>query len=231
MRNTTKLLSIATLCILALSSCGSSDADIVPIVNKTVSSPTYGMPDAPVKLTIFTDFQCPACIYFHDTVEQQVYDRYVNTGKIRVEYKNFPLTPHRNAERDAAAALCAAEQGRFDAYAARLYAWEKSQNGKATSDDNRIEIARQTDAIDVTQFSTCLLESHYLGQVRSEFREATNTLKLPGTPSFLVDGVLVSIDTPEDILGALEAVTGSLPARDTMPIPVVNTSDTGAVQE
>jgi protein-disulfide isomerase len=232
MRSSLKLLALVVVSALALSSCGSSDADIVPTVNKTVASPTYGMPDAPVKLTIFTDFQCPACIYFHDNVESKLYKDYVDTGKVRVEYKNFPLTIHQNAERDAAAAMCAAEQGRFDAYIARLYAWEKSQSGKRTSDADRIALAKQTDAIDAAQFTTCVNESHYLGQVRSEFAEAMK-IGLPGTPSFLIDGVPVQIDTPEDILAALAASTASIPTRDigTLPTPPVSTGATATGSE
>jgi protein-disulfide isomerase len=74
----------------------------------TIASPTYG--SGKHTLTIFADFQCPACIAT-DKIVGPIFEEYVSKGYVMITYKQFPLTNiHKNAERDALAALCSSEQ-------------------------------------------------------------------------------------------------------------------------
>ena len=62
-----------------------------------------------VKVEIFADFQCPACIVFSENI-QPIFEEYAASGKLTIEFRQFPLTMHKNAMGDALAALCSAEQ-------------------------------------------------------------------------------------------------------------------------
>ena len=75
----------------------------------------YGSKNAPITMEVFSDFQCPACKQLYKTTNQQLLDNYVNTNKVYLIHRDFPLPMHaysRIAARyvRAAAGLGKAEQ-------------------------------------------------------------------------------------------------------------------------
>src|SRR5713101_6403026 len=73
-----------------------------------------GRADAPVVVYEMSDFQCPYCREFALTVFPTLDREFVQTGKVRFVYVNFPLTAiHRHAVAAAAVAMCAARQNKF----------------------------------------------------------------------------------------------------------------------
>ena len=73
-----------------------------------------GAESAPVWLVEVSDFQCPFCKQWHDESFATIDREYVQTGKVRLAYLNFPLSSiHRNARAAAEAAMCASVQGKF----------------------------------------------------------------------------------------------------------------------
>ena len=92
-------------------------------------SPTYGSGNH--ELVVFADFQCPACIASSKSI-MPVFENYAKNGYLRITYKQFPLTGmHKNAERDALAALCVASQGKgadtYMEYKKALYEMEDAK--------------------------------------------------------------------------------------------------------
>jgi len=83
-------------------------------------------------LVIISDFQCPYCKMWHDESFAAIKKQYVDTGKLRIAYLNFPLSMHANAMPAAMAAVCAASQGKFWETEDKLFttqkAWEKLSN-------------------------------------------------------------------------------------------------------
>jgi len=53
--------------------------------------PVKGNPNAPVTVVEFSDFQCPFCLRFFDQTLPLIEENYINTGKIKLVYKDFPL--------------------------------------------------------------------------------------------------------------------------------------------
>lgn len=75
--------------------------------------PVLGNKDATVTIVEFSDFECPYCrIFFNDTFAQ-LKKEYVETGKVAVYYRHFPLPFHPLATPFAIATECANEQGKF----------------------------------------------------------------------------------------------------------------------
>ena len=73
-----------------------------------------GSPSAPVTVYEMSDFQCPYCRRFSQETFPALEQNYVNTGKIRWVFINYPLTDiHPHAAAAAQLALCAARQNRF----------------------------------------------------------------------------------------------------------------------
>jgi protein-disulfide isomerase len=89
------------------------------------TSPTFlkaiGDPNAPIKMEVFGDFQCPACRgFFEGTVKQVIYD-YVIPKKVYLIHRDFPLDMHPYARQAARLANAAAELGQFEAIERALY--------------------------------------------------------------------------------------------------------------
>src|SRR6266487_7068471 len=95
----------------------------------TVSAHVRGNPDAPVTLEEYGDFQCPPCGMFAAFLGQleKEYD-----SRLRVVFRNFPLTMHEHAREAALAAEAAGLQGRFWEMHDVLYreqdSWSKAPN-------------------------------------------------------------------------------------------------------
>jgi len=60
-----------------------------------------GKPTAPIKIEVFSDYQCPACREFYLGTMRSVLTDYADAGKVCVIYREFPLSQHQYA-RDAA---------------------------------------------------------------------------------------------------------------------------------
>jgi protein-disulfide isomerase len=134
--------------LLTLASCtmspppSTSSGETTPVTkeSKTIPTPTYGSGKKVV--TVFADFQCPACINFSHGIGQ-ILESYAGSGKLQIEYRQFPLQMHKNAKRDALAALCGAEQGKYMDYKKSLYDMEerKSEPNATISDADRVQAA------------------------------------------------------------------------------------------
>jgi protein-disulfide isomerase len=65
-----------------------------PTENRTVATPTYGT--SKTQITIFADFQCPACISANDTLFP-ILEGYAASGRLMITYRQYPLSMHKNA--------------------------------------------------------------------------------------------------------------------------------------
>lgn len=80
-----------------------------------------GNPSAPVTIQIFSDYECPSCKLFHDQTLPEMLRDYVNTGKVYVIYRDFPLTMHQYSRQAASYACAAAHLGLFQPVADVLF--------------------------------------------------------------------------------------------------------------
>jgi protein-disulfide isomerase len=80
-----------------------------------------GSPTAPVTCELYTDYECPHCAVFSLETLPQFTARYVDTGKVRLIHRDFPLPRHRYARLAARYANAAGELGYYRAAADKLY--------------------------------------------------------------------------------------------------------------
>lgn len=80
-----------------------------------------GSPAAPVTLEVFLDYECPHCAGFCRDVLPTLITQYVQTGKIRLRYRDFPLVAHRYAKTAARYANAAGEAGYYQAAADQIF--------------------------------------------------------------------------------------------------------------
>ena len=142
------------------------------------SAPVLGPRNAPVTIVEWSDFQCPFCGRVEPTL-QQIRDEY--KGKIRLAWKNQPLSFHQNAMPAAEAALAAHEQGKFWEFHDELF---KRQNelGPALYDD----VAKKL-GLDMNKFRASIESHRHAPQIQAEMT-AGATVGAGGTPTFFING-------------------------------------------
>jgi protein-disulfide isomerase len=147
-----------------------------------------GSATAPLEVTEFGDFECPACNQFAEITEPDVRAQFVNTGRIRFRFIDFPLVNvHRNTLNASVAAACADEQGQFWPMHDILYAKQDVWNGEATTNPDKVikGLAHAIPGIDGGKFDLCLDTRHALGKVQSHMQLAMDR-KIERTPTLII---------------------------------------------
>jgi protein-disulfide isomerase len=158
-----------------------------------------GSSNASVTMVVFSDFQCPFCERFYTNSYKQLKTDYVDTGKVRVAFANFPLSFHPNAQPAANAAACAGEQGKFFEFHDKLF-----ENQASLSDSFYKQTAQQL-GLNATQFNSCYDSKKYDSAVNAE-ESLGQRLGVSGTPSVFVGGKLIVGACPENVFSqAIEA--------------------------
>ena len=157
---------------------------------KTVigTGPNRGASNAKVTIVEFADFQCPFCSKSSEVVDQ-VMAAY--PGQVRLVYRHFPLSFHKDAPKAAEASLCANQQGKFWQYHDALYA---HQDALSVDDLKGHALAL---GLDLKRFEACLDSSEMKPAVASDQQEGER-LGVSGTPAFFVNGYLLSGAQPEE---------------------------------
>jgi protein-disulfide isomerase len=74
----------------------------------------FGSKNAPMVMEVFSDFQCPACKTLYTTTNRLILDNYVNTGRIYLIHRDFPLPMHAYSRVAARYARAAAQMGKVE---------------------------------------------------------------------------------------------------------------------
>jgi protein-disulfide isomerase len=144
-----------------------------------------GAASAPVWLIEISDFQCPYCKRWHDEVFAIIDKEYVQTGKVRLAYLNYPLTSvHANARAASEAAMCASVQGKFwelhESLFATQPAWESQKDPLPTFDS--LAVAARADPV---QWRSCMA-SHATMKLIDADRDRSSRAGVQSTPSFFI---------------------------------------------
>ena len=118
---------------------GQRDASEVTDLRRVVDidpNKAFGNKNAPVVMEIFSDFQCPACKQLFLSTTQRVNDNYVNTGKVYLVHRDYPLPMHAYSRVAASYARAAAHIGKCEPVELALFQnqekWEASGDVKGT---------------------------------------------------------------------------------------------------
>ena len=136
-----------------------------------------GNPDAPIKIVEYSDFECPFCKRFHDTMNE-VMDKYGDSGEVAWVFRQFPLEQLHpvKAQAVAVASECAAEQGGNDAF------WKFTDGYfDVTLTNNRTDIETvipqlvKEAGLDQAAFQTCFESGKYDDHIAADIANAVET--------------------------------------------------------
>lgn len=192
--------------------------DFAKITQETISA--KGDKNAPVTIVEFSEYLCPFCAEYvgFDAIpgqpidQQQTYQKimqnYVETGKVRYIFRDFPIHGEP-AVRKAEAAKCAGDQEKFWEYHDLLFSKLREEIPQEQIEEKLTAYA-QTLGLDTQKFSFCLSNRKYLQSVKDDYNLGTQAAQAAwdaglidrqqvpsreqasfGTPTFLINGRLI----------------------------------------
>ncbi len=145
---------------------------------ETAGHAALGPDDAPIEMIVFSDFECPYCRRFNDSLDQL---REEYSDEVRVVFRHLPLRSiHPLAQKAAEASICAGDQGKFWEYHDAL--WTDSDLGADVLEQHGRLLGLDTEA-----FAECLNSGRHYQRVQDDYETALN-LGLTGTPAVFVNG-------------------------------------------
>jgi protein-disulfide isomerase len=184
-----KVLLAAIVTIAALSS------SIVASQTKFIGvddDPVLGEATATVTIIEFGDYQCPLCRLFWKDVEPRLKKDYIDTGKVRLVFRDFPIVDiHPEALVAAMAAQCAADQGKYWQYHDKVF---REQDNRG-DDVIRFKVAdlKKWGAdirLDTKAFNECVDSARYKDEVSKDYADGI-AVGIQGTPMFFINGRVV----------------------------------------
>lgn len=182
---------------------------------------SMGRADAPVTVTEFSDFQCPYCGIVAREVVPELIKRYVDTGKARFVFREFPLTSiHPAAQKAAEAAVCAGRQGKYWDMNEKLFASTSEWGAQGANPTDLFKKYAQEIGMDNKLFDECLDSGQASLEVQGELM-AGQMAGVQATPTFFINDIPIQggreVETLGQIIDYLAAggvVPNIIPAAD-----------------
>ncbi len=193
-----KAASVGLIAAVMLSACSGGDAP-----GKTAGKSAYevegdhaiGSPDAPITVVEYASVTCGHCATWHETVWPQMQKDYVDTGKVRFIYREFPTPPVNLAMRGFLIANCA-DESKFFANIALQYERQqaifKSKNVAA-----EYEALAKASGLNAEEYEACVSNEDEFNRL-TKVIEGGQDAGVTATPSFFINGELKSVYKIED---------------------------------
>ncbi len=150
--------------------------------------PSKGDPNAQITLVEYSDFQCGYCARAANDVADLLKDY---QGKVKLFYKQFPLSFHKWAEEASIASLCVYDQANEKFWELHDTIFEKQAEIKvADAKETFAEMARKL-GVDMKKYDQCVNSEETKRRVTSDMNEG-RSIGISGTPTFVVDGFVIS---------------------------------------
>ena len=162
-----------------------------------------GRADAPITLIEYSDFTCGWCVKFFQATWPRLQAKYIDTGKVRFLYRDYPRADQGVGVEAAVASRCAGAQGKYWPMHDRLF----SQGGRL--DSGLFKGYAKAIGIEPVAFAKCFDERQYLESIFQDRQEA-NRWGFHGTPGFIL---IRTVSGPTEKEPAI-AIPGAVPFED-----------------
>jgi protein-disulfide isomerase len=190
-------IRLAGVMSLELVIAASSDVRAVSVAD---DGRVQGKADAPLTLIEYSDFTCGYCLKFFKETLPKLQASYIDTGKVRFVYRDFPRADRGVGVEAAVAARCAGAQGRYWAMHDRLF-------GEGSRlDSGSFKSAAKSLGLNQVEFAKCFDERRHLESIFQDRHEA-NRWGFHGTPGFIL---MQTVAGPTEQVPAV-AIPGAFP--------------------
>lgn len=164
-----------------------------------------GNKNAKITLVEYSDYECPFCKSFHPTT-QQILKEYGD--KVKLVYRDYPLSFHQNAQKEAEAGWCINELGGNDAFWKYTDAiFERTTSNGTGFALNKLGPLAVELGVNQTKFQSCLDSGKYTKKVQDQ--QAAGTAEgVSGTPGTIII----------DAKGNTQLIPGALPYTQIKPM-------------
>jgi protein-disulfide isomerase len=163
----------------AAQSAGAAELMVPPPLGDRV----LGKEDAPVTVVEYASMTCPHCAHFHETTYPELKKRYIDTGKVRFIFREFPLDPL--AAGASMLARCADKEQFFPLIETLFQQQSKWAVEKPIP--QLLAIAKQA-GFSEEKFKACLSDQKMLDAMQAEQKRATDKFQVNSTPTLFVNG-------------------------------------------
>ena len=154
--------------------------------------PVLGSPNAKVLMIEFGDYQCPSCRMFWKEVEPRLKKEYIDTGKVKLVFRDFPIVQiHPEALLASMAVDCAGEQDKYWQYHDKVFR-EQYNKGDDLVRFKAADLKKwATDTgLDQPKFDQCLDSEKYKSEVLKDKADG-DAVSVQGTPTFFINGHVI----------------------------------------
>jgi len=146
-----------------------------------------GAPDAPVTMVEYASLTCPHCADFALNRLPALKEKYIDTGQLRLVFRDYPLDGY--ALRAAMLARCAGPDryfGLVDAYFRAQPTWLRGDP------EEGLKTVARTAGMNEDAIDTCLADEDLSKKIVAGMQSGSEALDFHSTPTFLIDGIVVS---------------------------------------
>ena len=147
-----------------------------------------GSEDAPVTIIEFSDYQCSYCQRFWAQTLPEIKEEYIDTGKVKFVYRDFPLGFHANAQKAAESTECANDQEKFWEMHDKVFGGMSEWSGRDVANITKRYASEL--GLDEAEFASCLDSGKYTEEVQKDMQDGAKA-GVTGTPAFFVNGIFV----------------------------------------
>ncbi len=193
------------------------EVDVAPVTDR---DPIRGNPNAPIMIVEYSDFDCPYCKFFHETMVR-IMETFGADGKVAWVFRHFPIEGlHPNAPKIAAAAKCVTELGGNDAFwtfsdtlfDSRVVVGEGQNQRISPTDMTKLRSFAETAGVDGGKFELCLNSGKYDDEVNADVAAAAaagaqgtpHSILMVGSERGVINGAQ-PFETVKQIIGNLIA--------------------------
>ena len=195
----TAALSLTGLAALAglspLRLIGNAMAQTAADVTKPVSLPdmVLGPADAAVTITEYASMTCPHCAAFNKDVFPKLKTEYIDTGKIRYIFREFPLDIKAAAGSMLTRCIANGDSSKYFAVTDMLFRSQNDWVVKNTT-ETLTRIGKQA-GLSQQQVEACLKDQALLDKIAADQKYASDILKVDSTPTFFINGEKIKGET------------------------------------
>lgn len=175
----------------------------------TAEDRVLGRADAPVTVVEYASFMCPHCATWHLAVLPEFKARFIDTGQVKLVFRDLPTPPSELSIPAAVLARCAAPEAYFEVADALM-----SGQGavRAGGDPNAwAQAAANKAGRSIPEIQACMSDGAARTQMAAGIDSAVSG-GINSTPSFLVNGRLVADSSLEGLAAAITPLLPPAPA-------------------